>query len=103
MKRRIVRLKPDAPIVGCDERGAAIVEFAVALPLMIVVLIGIIDFARVSYTAMAVSNAARAGVLYGSQSNARAVDTAGIQNAAMMSAQNDIGPITATATNFCEC
>lgn len=43
------------------ERGAAAVEFALILPLMILLLAGIIDFGRFFYTQNIVVNAAREG------------------------------------------
>jgi Flp pilus assembly protein TadG len=65
-----------------NERGAALVELAVALPLLAVILVGTIDFGRAFRTAMIVTNAARAGALYGSHSVPNAGDTAGMQAAA---------------------
>lgn len=44
-----------------SERGAALVELAVALPLLLVIMVGTIDFGRAFRTAMIVTNAARAG------------------------------------------
>lgn len=49
-------------------RGAALVELALAVPMLLVVLIGIADFARVFYHASGLTNAARAGAQYGAQS-----------------------------------
>lgn len=46
-------------------RGAAAVEFAVVLPLLVLLLLGGADFGRCFYSAMAVTNAARAGAEYG--------------------------------------
>jgi len=33
-----------------DERGAALVEFAIMLPILIVLLFGVIDYGRLLYT-----------------------------------------------------
>src|SRR5260221_3845737 len=43
------------------ERGSALVELAIALPLLVAVLVGTTDFARVFYLATELTNAARAG------------------------------------------
>ncbi len=44
-----------------DERGAALVEFALALPLLLVVIAGIVDFGFVFQRYEVVTNAAREG------------------------------------------
>ena len=43
------------------ERGAAMVEFAILLPLFLLVIAGIVDFGRAFFTQIALSNAAREG------------------------------------------
>jgi len=45
-------------------RGQAMVEFLISLPILLFVLIGIIEFARMVFAWMAVQNAARFGVRY---------------------------------------
>ncbi len=84
-----------------SESGGALVELAVALPIVVVVFAATIDFARVFYTAMALTNAARAGVQYGSLNTANSNDTAGMQ-AVATGATNTTG-ITAVATQQCKC
>lgn len=44
------------------ERGAAAVEMAIVLPLLLLVIGGIVDFGRLFYTQMVIGNAAREGV-----------------------------------------
>jgi Flp pilus assembly protein TadG len=46
------------------ETGAALVEFAIILPVMLVILLGIIDLGRVFYTYESLANAAREGARY---------------------------------------
>jgi Flp pilus assembly protein TadG len=48
-----------------QRRGAAAVEFALVLPVLVTILIGATDFGRCYYSAIAVTNAARAGAAYG--------------------------------------
>ena len=88
-----------------SERGQAIVEMTLLLPFFLLLLMGVIDFSRVFYTALTVSHAARAGAQYGAQSNVKSQDTAGMQAAAIAAAQDDIdtSALTVTATNFCMC
>ena len=42
-------------------RGSALVEVAISLPLMVVIVLGATDFARVSYTAIELTNEYRGG------------------------------------------
>ena len=86
-----------APAAG--ERGASLVEFALMLPFLTLLLLGVIDFGRAYYVNVEVSNAAYTGALYGTQNHN---DTTGMQNAATGDAP-DVAGITATATYGCEC
>jgi Flp pilus assembly protein TadG len=47
-------------------RGAAIVELAVILPVLLTIALLCVDFGRFAYCYIAVTNAARAGAAYGS-------------------------------------
>src|SRR2546425_5730304 len=88
---------------GC--RGLALTEFVLVIPLAFVLFIGILDFGRVFYAAMAVSNAARAGVQYGAQNNAKSGDFPGMIAAA--NAAGDATGIGGFATpevcRYCRC
>ena len=46
------------------QRGVALVEFALVVPLLALLLVGIIEIGRFAYFSIAVANAARAGVQY---------------------------------------
>lgn len=46
--------------------GTAAVEFAVILPVLVLIVLGCVDFGRFAYSYIAVTNAARAGAGYGS-------------------------------------
>lgn len=46
-------------------RGAAAVEFSFIMPVLVLVLAGAADFCRFGHTAVAINNAARAGVAFG--------------------------------------
>ena len=70
------------------EKGAAVAEFAVTLPIALLMLLGAADFGRVWVTATAASNAAHAGAQYGAQTKAHSADTTGIVSAAMTDLQN---------------
>ena len=86
-------------------RGAALVELAIALPLLVVVLLGSVDFGRVFRSAMIVTNAARAGALYGAQDPSLSGDTAGMiaaANAVLTANALTTGP-SPTASTLCQC
>lgn len=51
---------------GARRRGAAVVELAVLLPLLVFLLLIAVDFARVFYFSLTLTNCARAGALYAS-------------------------------------
>lgn len=85
-------------------RGQAYFELAHAIPILLLLLLGTIDFGRAFYYHQQVVAAARAGAQYGSQSVASAADTSGIQNAALHNAPNVPGFVAANTTaSFCTC
>ena len=47
-----------------DERGAALVEFAIMLPILIVLLFGVIDYGRLLYTRITLHEAVQEGSIY---------------------------------------
>lgn len=86
---------------AAGEQGGAIIELALSLPVLVLVVLGTGDFARVFYTSIALSDAARAGAQYGAHSLAQSGNAAGIQSAAQ-NAVNVTG-ITATGNRTCYC
>lgn len=68
--------------LGVREGGGALAETAMTAPLLVVLVVGAVEFARVAYASIEVVNAARAGVSYGARSGLTASDTAGITWAA---------------------
>ncbi len=58
--------KQPAPTTDRRRCGVAAVEFAIVLPILITVLLGITDFGRFSYSAIAITNSARCGASFGS-------------------------------------
>jgi Flp pilus assembly protein TadG len=85
-----------------EETGQALVELALVVPLFTVILFGAVEYGRLAYAAIEVTNAARAGAAYGAQTHVTAADTAGIQTAATQDAPNLTG-VVATVTNTCSC
>ncbi len=85
-----------------SQSGNAMLEFAVLLPVTMILFFGTMDFSRVFYAAIELSNAAHAGALYGAQSVTSVADTAGIQRAAAFEAQ-DLSGMTAASSYRCQC
>lgn len=98
-------LKKNRSAKARGQRGAALVELAVTLPLLAVILVGTIDFGRAFRLAMILTNAARAGAQYGAQSVYNSGDVAGMQNAALtvLSANGTVSGVSATASRVCYC
>jgi hypothetical protein len=64
-KQKVVRCQRSAEAwARPSERGAAFAEFAVALPVLLLVMLGAVDFGRIGYTATTVAKAAHAGAQY---------------------------------------
>jgi hypothetical protein len=83
-------------------RGQSVLEFALLLPVMLLLLVGIIEVGRFAYYSILVANAARAGAQYGAQGLATAADTPGIQAAAENDGQN-LPQLAVTASQQCGC
>jgi Flp pilus assembly protein TadG len=80
--------------------GQSLVELALVLPLLLLLLVGVLEIGRFAYYDILVSNAARAGAQYGSQSLTAAADVAGIQSAAW---GDGLPTLTVTSTQLCGC
>ena len=59
------RLRGRHPGRGRGQRGQALVEMAVLLPVLLLILMGVLDFGRYFYTGLTVRHAAREGARYG--------------------------------------
>lgn len=87
---------------GRNACGQSAIELALVLPVMILLLVAVCDFARLFYASIGVADAARAGVQYGAQNRTTAVDYAGMQQAALNDGAG-IAKLSANATSFCQC
>jgi Flp pilus assembly protein TadG len=70
------------------DRGQALIELALTVPLFALLLFGSLEIGKVIYASIELSDAAMAGVQYGTRSPTAAADTGGIQNAAAADAAN---------------
>jgi Flp pilus assembly protein TadG len=59
-----------------DERGQSLVEFALALPVLLLLLLGLVDFGRAFYYTSTIANAARAGAEYAAHATVTSPNTA---------------------------
>jgi len=84
-----------------SESGSALVELAVALPVLVLVFVATIDFGRVFYASIALTNAARAGAQYGAQNWGQSGDIATMQTRA--TGATNLTGVTAVATRLCQC
>jgi Flp pilus assembly protein TadG len=62
-----------------DHRGQALVEFALVLPILLLLIFGLVDLGRAIYAQNALSEAAREGARYGSVQARSAGDLPGIE------------------------
>ena len=85
----------------CDS-GQSLVETAMAVSLCGILMLGAAEFGRLAYAGIEISDSARAGVEYGSQSRATAQDLPNMKVAALASAP-DVPNLTLTASSFCKC
>jgi Flp pilus assembly protein TadG len=70
------------------ETAQALVELAVSLPILALVTFGAVEMGNLLYASISLSDAAMAGVQYGTRNPTAAADTQGIENAAAADAPN---------------
>jgi Flp pilus assembly protein TadG len=87
-----------------EDSGAAVVEFAITLTMLLILVFGIVDFGRALFTMNNLTQAAREGARYGAVSNGMSEeigikDTTIAHAAALGGAALTRADITVTATN----
>ena len=85
-----------------SDHGGALVELAMCLPLLVLILVGTADFARVFYTSIELTNAARAAAQAGAYGLAQSDPVAGPMQATANTASN-ITPSSVTVLRSCSC
>jgi len=86
-----------------NQRGNALVEFAIALPLLMLIAIGLVETGRYAYFSILVGNAAHAGAEYGAQNLTTAGDGPGMKAAALADGQSISGLSITQNTATCAC
>src|SRR5947209_2129161 len=79
-------------------RAAAAVELALLLPFLAFIFVAGVDYARIFYYYLGVTNCARSGALYGSANDTNSTDSAGIQSAAKAEAPDLSAQLTVSST-----
>lgn len=91
------------------QKGIAIVEATIVLPLLILVMLGILDFGRVMHASITTTNAARAAAGYGAQSSNLSIDYNGMTATAKADAKSlatdahNSEPVAVTSRRVCRC
>ncbi len=85
-----------------NDRGGAMIEFALTFPLLLLLCLGATDFGRLFFNAVTVANAAATGAFYGAQNNVNFSRYSTMANRVTEDAKN-LENVTANATSFCEC
>jgi Flp pilus assembly protein TadG len=80
-----------------SEDGQALAEASLAVPFLLLCLLGSFNLARAAYMGIEISDAAKAAVQYGAQNSATATDTSAIQNAAAANA-SDLSSLATTVS-----
>ena len=93
-------------VAGSSEEGSALVELALSMPVLLIMLLGAAEFARLAYASIEVVNAAHAAAMYASSSHAALSDSGGITNAAGTDGANMTGSNAISVTSVstaCSC
>ena len=85
------------------EDGGALVELAISLPLLLAILVATVDFARVFYLGIELTNAARAGAQYGAYAPGRSSDFTGMTTVVQNSTTTTGISATPTPSRLCQC
>jgi Flp pilus assembly protein TadG len=85
--------------------GQALMEFAVVLPLLLLLTLGVIEIGRFAYIGILVGNAARAGAAYGSarKNNSATANAVNVQLAATNDFQSNGQTTTLNVSSFSTC
>jgi Flp pilus assembly protein TadG len=86
-----------------DSRGSAAVEFAITLPILVVIVIGIIDYASAVNLSTKLYNGARAAAQYALYHPGDASGTSSGAAAAAQNATSDTSMTVSSVTTTCKC
>jgi Flp pilus assembly protein TadG len=84
-----------------SELGASLIEFAIVLPILALLAVGIIDVGRWAYYSIVAASSARAGAQYGAQDATHASDSTGMTAAVNAESGQAVTWNTVNATEVC--
>jgi hypothetical protein len=85
-----------------SSKGGAALELAVVFPVLLLLIIGVVDYGRMYFTAVTVANAARAGAEWGSEGTATYADTASWKQFAKLDGA-EVSGIIIKPREYCQC
>ena len=85
-----------------NRKGGAAVELAVVFPLLLLLIVGVVDYGRVFYTSVTVANAARAGAEYGATVPNKSQNATEMRQQALADG-GEAGAITIATRTYCRC
>ncbi len=83
-------------------RGTTTVELAVVTPLLLLMMVGAADFARIFYHSITLANASGTGAFYGSQGHIQSASFSDISAVSRDDARN-LDNVSTEAELFCDC
>jgi len=83
-----------------SDAGSALMEFALSLPVLLLILTGAVEFGRFAYLAIEMTNAAKAAAQYGAQNPTTAADQTGMNAVAQQDAPDALAACTKFQTSF---
>lgn len=85
-----------------EDKGGAMIEFALVFPLLLLMCLGATDFGRLFFHAVTLANAASVGSFHGAQNNVTAAQS-GLMVMRAEEDANNLDGVSGTAALFCEC
>lgn len=79
--------------------GNSVIELALALPILLLLLVGIVNYGAAAYRQTAIVNAARTGIEYVARSN----DMSAVAEVVAKALNTDPSTLTIATSQFCEC
>lgn len=103
MTDRKFKPKKRRSALRASSNGAAAVELALLAPVVMLMILGAIDFGGALFERMRLTNSARAGVQFALQSDANAQDPTGIEQSVLNATGLDPLSVTVAQSQYCEC
>src|SRR5579871_2467 len=101
---KVLNCIPRSRALRSGEEGSALVELALSLPVLLVMLLGAVEFGQLAYVSIETANAAHSAAVYAATMHGRTSDSTGITNALTADAGNLPGVISVTSvTTACTC